>query len=171
MRTVLALDDLMAVAVKKKLGDGAIPVSRPQMRELGDDVVLDMLGSRDAVLAIGGTDWDPLDLLERWRLPERVPVVLVLPWVSWKARARAARVNAFSVLGVNELKRKLPTSLATECRLAAKWLREARKRPYPTVVIQPSPLELDPRPARAVPGRLLHLPVRGVSANDVIRSP
>ena len=154
MRFVLALDDLLAKAVSKKL-EGRVEIFRhPQMREHGDDIVRDAVMREPSVLVIGGATWNPLYLLERWRMPYEVPVVVVLPDLEWDRADRAAKINAFSVLSMKELKRKLPTSIVAECDIATAWLDGRLSRPSLPVVVQPSPEQQEPV-ARSASARIL----------------
>ncbi len=136
MRTVLAVDDLMARAVAKKLTGEIETCGRVRMRLEGDNVVRDLVLRSPCVLVIGAKEWDPLDLLEQWRLPYEVPVVLVLPKIDWESTIRATRVDAFSVLSIADLKRKLPTSIVAECQIAEAWRQGRLSRPDAPVVVQ-----------------------------------
>ena len=136
MRTVLAMDEIMAKAVTKRLTGEIEVCTRPRMRDEGDDIVRELVLRSPCVLAIGATEWNPLDLLERWRLPYEIPVVLVLPVIDWENTVRATRVDAFSVLSVADLKRKLPTSIAAECQIAEAWRQGRLSRPGAPVVVQ-----------------------------------
>jgi hypothetical protein len=128
MRTVLAMDDLLSKAVEKKLGGRTVVCSRQRMRDEGDDVVRELAQKEPCVLVIGGAKWNPLTLLELWRLPYETPVVLVLPAVTWSSTVRASRLDVFAVVPAGKVARKLPTAVASEALLAHRWLAERHPR-------------------------------------------
>lgn len=142
MRTVLALDDLLAQAVEDQLPGVKDICGRQRMRDEGDDVVRRLVEEGPCVLAIGGAAWEPSDLLgllERWRFPRKVPVVLVMPAVSRENAVRISKLGVYSVFEVDAERRGVATSLVAECLIAHACRRGILKRPVVPVLVQPSP--------------------------------
>ena len=81
MRTVLALDDLLAHAVAPQLPGTVMIMGRQEMRRLTRPVAQAKLRGltlgRPSVLVIGARKWDPWEWLEAMQLPLAVPVVLL----------------------------------------------------------------------------------------------
>jgi hypothetical protein len=164
VRTVLALDDLLARAVMAQLPGAHDHVSRSQMRDDGDDVVRDLVSDGPCALVIGADDWNPLDLLERWRLPYAVPIVMVTKTVDHLTMTRAARLRVFSLFAMDSVKRGLPTSIVAECLIAHAWRRGFVKRELAPVLVLPSHR---PSPARSECAQVIRLgPVRASGVPD-----
>lgn len=143
MRTVLAVDELLARAVGAKLPGVVEICTRARMRDDGDEVVADLVMMVPSVLVIGAKKWDPLDLLEAWLLPPEIPVVLVVPHMSEDIERRASALELFSVVPADRSVRAT-ACLACECRLAWAWLQGRHARP----------LVPDARPPQAAPANL-----------------
>ena len=141
MRTVLAIDDLLAKAMMEQLPGRADRCSHLAMSEEGDDVALKLVERSTCTLVIGGEAWtrSPLDLLERWRLPYKIPVVLLLYKATPEEVARATRLCVFSLVDMHKIRRGLPTSLVAECVIAHAWTRGHVQRALAPVLLLPSP--------------------------------
>ena len=137
MRTILALDEMLGREVAKQLPGVSEVCGRIRMRDDGDDVVRELVLHSPSVLAIGAKGWNPLDLLERWRLPYEVPVVLVVPSLSWDDEVRATRLDVFSVVPADRSVPRMATCLACECRLAWAWTQRRFGRPPRQAFDQP----------------------------------
>lgn len=151
MRTILALDDLLAHAVKPKL-IGEVEICNHQtMREKGPDVVQKLVRRR-SVLAIGGAAWDPLPLLRKWRLPPTVHVVMVTPSVTEEHRQGVD--SAVSIVPADGSVSGLSSCIADACLFARGRRRAALSSPCPVVVrAQPRRVSCQHRES----GRLLRL--------------
>lgn len=173
MRTVLALDDLLAQAVVAQLPGVTEVFRHTTMRDEGADIVREAVEAWPCALVLGGQEWDPhpLALLERWRLPYAVPVVLVAPSMNHIDTARAARLDVFSVLDMEKVKRGLPTSIVSECLLAHAWRNGIVQRPKGPVLVQPSPQPRSSRPGLAPVLRLDQLRPSGIRDSDRESSP
>lgn len=150
MRTVLALDQLLARSVAAKLRGEVVTCTRQRMRDEGDDAVQRIVMAAPSALIIGAQNWNPLDLLEAWQLPYEIPVIMVVPSMNWADEVRAARLDVFSIFVADKGYRGLPTSLASESVIAHAWMKGGPFRHARPVVVQPSP-----RPQVEMPGRLL----------------
>lgn len=108
MRTVLALDEMLAAAVKKKLGREVETevLDRVAMRGLGRRRVVphlrELVTTKPSVLVIGGRGWDALPMLARLRLPQEVPVVLLTPEATWETKAEANRLGVVTVIPLDD---------------------------------------------------------------------
>lgn len=108
MRTVLAVDEMLAAAVRRRLGEegiDAVALDHMEMRDLGEQVVSvlrELVMQEPSVLVIGGRAWDALPLLRLLRLPREVPVVLLTPEATWERQAEACRLGAVSIVPANE---------------------------------------------------------------------
>jgi hypothetical protein len=97
MRTVLAVDELLAHAVRRELEGDVVTVDHMEMRDLGPRGALrrvrQLMIERRSVLVLGGRAWeDPLAFVEALRLQPFVPVILLLaagqerPALGWRPR-------------------------------------------------------------------------------------
>jgi hypothetical protein len=113
MRTILAVDELLAHAVRKRLPGEVMIYGHARMREDGDGAVLDALRGAPCVLAIGGARWNPLPWLARWRVPDGVPVIAVVPEASPAVIAQADLLGVPFVVPVDgdEPARRISVSL------------------------------------------------------------
>lgn len=97
MRTVLAIDEMLAHAVAKLLPPGKTEVfGRLRMHDEGPDCVKNAVLRVPCVLAIGGAMWNPLDLLERWKLS--VPTVALVPEADPDTLRAADRIGVLVVM-------------------------------------------------------------------------
>lgn len=153
MRTVLAVDELLAMAVRSKMRRPAEIYGRERMRDEGDRIVRKAVDEGPCVLAIGGLHWNPLSWLEEWRLPSSVAVVLLLPRISDPIARRAASLRVFSVVPTRMS--GIVSCVADECLLAADSLRGfPALRPVLVVSPQHQPEQSG--------GRVLVFPVRSL---------
>ena len=133
MRTVLATDEMLIRAVQRKLDGEIVAFNRQRMREEGMEAVRRAAVTATAVL-IGGRRWaatELLPVLERWRLPYDVPVVMVVPEISDGEWLRAIRLDVFAVVEDVAVK-DVASCLSVEARLASKWASRRdhlRRRP------------------------------------------
>lgn len=106
MRTVLAVDEMLAAAVRRRLEGEAVVLHRQAMRDLGRHKVVttlrELVTVRPSVLVIGGRAWDALPMLRRLRLPREVPVVLLTPSATWERQAEACRLGVVSIVPADE---------------------------------------------------------------------
>lgn len=133
MRTVLAIDEMLARAVAKILPGNLEYCCRDRMRSQGDDIVRELVLAEPCVLVIGGSRWNPLGLLERWGLPATTPVVLLLPRLTRAMKDRTVALGAHSVLSAGR-SRKLPTLVSSECLVAHGWAAQPVREPLLRVV-------------------------------------
>lgn len=161
MRTILALDEMLIRAVRPKLPGTVEPFSRQRMRKEGVDAVRDAALASASAVVIGGRKWTAAELLpvlERWKLPYEVPVVMVVPEISDAEWLRAVRLDVFAVVEDVAVK-NVASCLSVEARLASRWLsRRGRLLRHPVL------LHRDRRPSSPdrPPGRLIPL-LRAVS--------
>lgn len=134
MRTVLAVDEILGRAIADRISGEKIYCTRERMREEGDDVARRLVLEKPSVLIIGGTKWNPLRLLERWRLPYETPVVLLLRTINFGARERAKAIRVFSVIPADYRAARVPTCAASEALLAHAWMEGIRPRATMRVV-------------------------------------
>ena len=140
MRTVLAVDEMLAHVVAPRLPGEVEVLGHMAMRDLGPLAVArlrEMVMERPSVLAIGAKAWDALPMLRQIRLPYRVPVVLLVPEVTWEGTRQAAELDVFSIVPAKPT-RKIVSTVAAECVLAWKWLESRRRRRRSTILIAPS---------------------------------
>ena len=130
MRTILAIDEMLAAAVRKKLVGTVELYDHRRMRKEGDRSVLCAAERGPCVLAIGGARWNPLPWLRVHR--PRVPVVAVVPEATDAVIAEADILGVPFVVTVGaEAVRRISVS----CRRG--WLcRDVQLDP---VLILPSP--------------------------------
>ena len=144
MKTVLALDELLARALREEIPGSVQIIGRAQMRDDGDEIVK-RAASGKCVLAIGGSKWDPLPWLERWRLA--IPVVVTLPSFDDRTLERAARLRVFSV--VPATMPGIVSCLADECVLAAASYRSGQAL-RPVIVVPPQRQQRDQRAGQVI---------------------
>lgn len=106
MRTVLAVDEMLAVAVKRRLEGEAEVFDRMKMRDLGRRKVpgrlRELVTERPSVLVIGGREWDALPTLRAARIPREVPVVLLTPKATWERHAEASRLGVVAMVPTDD---------------------------------------------------------------------
>src|SRR5690349_10925381 len=119
MRTVMAVDEMLASLVAKRLPGEVEIYGRGEMREDGDDVVMDAALKSPCVLLIGGMKWNPLRLVASWNLPRSVVVVALVPRIKPVVVRRAVIARAFSITSSMH---GVADCLADECVLAAATL-------------------------------------------------
>lgn len=151
MRTVLAVDPLLAEAVRKKLPGTVEIYTRERMREEGDDTVKAAALRAPSVLVVGAKKWSPLRWVERWQLPRTTPVVMLLPSVPDEYLDRAAKAGVYSIVPLDGTVGALASAVYAEAILA--W-SSRESPPLLPVLVGPSPR---PRPAAVQPGRVLPL--------------
>jgi hypothetical protein len=157
MRTVLAIDEMLAHEVKPKLRGEVAKLDRMHMREhkrVLIDTIRDFLTRYPSVLAIGGRAWDALPMLHDLRLPSSIPVVLVAPEATRECRDRAHDLGVLSILPVDGSFSGAASALAVECRLAEAVRTGKLVRPLRPVVVVRSR-----RPAAPDLGRVQRLPI------------
>lgn len=135
MPTILALDELLAHAVGPKLPGMVEVCGRMRMREEGDDIVKSLALQPGSVLAIGAASWNPLPLLAEWKLPARVPVVVLVPEVTEEVARMAAECRVFSVIPADGSLSGMSKCVVNECVLANASLRRGRKEISPVLVV------------------------------------
>jgi hypothetical protein len=151
MRTVLAVDDLLASLLAKRLLGEVESYGRCQMRKDGDEIVLDAARRAPCVLVIGGRRWNPLRLVDSWKLPRTTAVVAIVPRIRPVAIRRAA---AAGVLSVTASMPGVVDALADEWVIAAAVLTGLRPRSLrPRVLVADCP----PRPVRQTAASVLLL--------------
>lgn len=79
MRTVLAIDEMLAHRVRRLLPGDVEIYSHVRMRDEGDEAVRRAVLRSQCVLAIGGAAWDPMPWLRQRSISELAPVVAVVP--------------------------------------------------------------------------------------------
>lgn len=133
MRTVLATDEMLAYAVRKKVPGKTEFYDRPWMRKNGDDTVRDIALASPCVLAIGASQWQPpleqISFLERWQLPDELPVILIVDSLTNDVIERATQVNVYSIVPLDQTAPSHATYVAAECVLAWAWRLGLRPRP------------------------------------------
>ena len=144
MRTVLAVDEMLAAAVRRKI-PGAETLDHVAMRDLGAEALpkLRELALRGpSVLVTGGRQWDALPMLRRLRLPRTLPVVLLTPSATWARQAEAARLGVVAIVPCDD---GTDTRLAVITEIELAWLTSgtvispvlvSRERRAPVVVGQ-----------------------------------
>jgi hypothetical protein len=144
MRTIMAVDEMLASLVARRVPGKVQFYDRSAMRKKGDDIVRDAALVSPCVLLIGGMKWNPLRLVASWNLPRTVVVVAVVPRIKPVVVRRAVMAGVFSVTASMH---GVADCLADECVLAAATL--VGLRPWgrrPRVLIADGP----PRPARKI---------------------
>ena len=160
MRTVLAVDEMLAHAVSPKLPGEVEVLGHMAMRDLGRAESVATLRrlvlASPSVLAIGGQRWtDALDYIRAMRLPYRVPVVLLAPPESkWELIAPANALGVFSMVPLVIGASGTAATISAACQAAGRWTRR-RGRPR---VLQLVERDEPRRPATSSPTRLLLLP-------------
>jgi hypothetical protein len=160
MRVILAVDEMLAAAVKSKIpGVEVEVVDFAAMKGMGEDVdakVRELVMSSPCVLAIGGRKWNPLKMLKAMKLPYRVPVVVLAPeGRTWTLLGTAEAMRVYSVVSSDREVggSGIATSLAGECLAAWEWVHRRRKPGPPRMPSgSPSVLEVG-AVARVVPLR------------------
>lgn len=136
MRTILALDEMLAHAVMDKLpqDSSAETIGRFEMNELGDKGsearLRALVLASPSVLAIGGRQWNALPMLKAMRLPYRVPVVVVAPEGRlWTLAGTAEALRVYSMVPTDRSVSGagIVASIASECVDAWKWVHRRRK--------------------------------------------
>lgn len=160
MRTVLAVDEMLAAAVRRKI-PSAETLDHAAMRDLGDAALprLRELALRaPGVLVTGGRAWDALPMLRRLRLPRTLPVVLLTPSATWARQAEAARLGVVAIVPCDD---GTDTRTAIEREIQIAWSLLRHPSPRPQVVL----VQRERRPPVAVlEGRLLRPQVAAWSA-------
>ncbi len=143
MRTVMAVDEMLARLVGERIPGEKETYDRAEMREHGDEIVRDAVLRSPCVLMIGGMKWNPVRLVASWQLPRTIPVVALVPKIRPAVIRRAAAARIFSVTASMS---GVVDCLADECVIAAAAL--AGLRPW---VLRPRVLVSDQPPRRARP--------------------
>jgi hypothetical protein len=138
MRTVLALDEMLAFEVAPRLPGEVAKLDHMQMREHKKVLVStlrEFLSRYPSVLAIGGRRWDALPLLRELSLADAIPVVLVAPEATTECRETARQLGVVSILPVDGSFSGAASALAVECRLAEAVRLGNLARPLRPVVV------------------------------------
>jgi hypothetical protein len=139
MRTVLAIDEMLAYEVEQRLPGEVARLGHMAMRDCRHVLVQmmrDFLTRYPSVLAIGGRRWDALPLLRELRPhPTTAPVVLVAPEASPACISQAAELGVFSIVPVEDGFTGAASAVAVECQLATAVRRGLLSRPLSPVVV------------------------------------
>lgn len=146
MRTVLAVDEMLAHQVKGKLKGSEIEhIDFASMKAMGENVdarVRQLILAAPAVLVIGGRAWNALPMLRSMKLPVRVPVVLISPAGRlYDLLREATELRAFSMVATDReiIGQGLALSIASETVEAWKRLGRRRKPGPPRLPRGPAP--------------------------------
>ena len=146
MRTVLAIDEMLAHAVAAQLPGEIEVFGHMEMRDRGHAVGAELrerVLRSPSVLVIGARAWDPCDMLKKMRLPYEVPVVVVVPSITPERERMSFELDAWAMLPADGSVTGLSGAVADEAVLGWLWTRKRRPRPL-------APVLLDPQPRRPV---------------------
>ncbi len=138
VRTILAVDELLAGSIKPKLAGSVSTIGHMTMRDLGDgieDALRELVTARPSVLAIGGRAWDALPLLRRLNLPWAVPIILLTPELTTKRAAACAATHVLSVVPLDGSVSGVASAVSVEVELAKFYWAGVLKRPMRPVVV------------------------------------
>jgi hypothetical protein len=138
MRTVLAVDEMLAHAVKRELPGEVEVVGHMRMRALGGLLASTLRGlvmQEPSVLVIGAKLWDPYEDLQEMALPASAAVVALVPTRTDQRDQCAAASGVFLQVAADDP--KITETISAACLFSWAWLHGRRPRPLSPVLVAP----------------------------------
>lgn len=156
MRTVLATDEMLAIAIKEKLPGEKLIFDHASMRAKKGTIaktILQMLDCSSSVLVIGSEKWDAIKTLLLVAPHTKAPIIWIVPETTEERLQQAVSLGVFSVIAADRTSR-VSLVAAVEAQLAEHWIAGfAPRPPHPVVVVNPrdsSRARSDGSPARVL---------------------